>query len=126
MAGKERKPGSPVRARRRAFTDEFRREAVRMMLDGHSAASIAEQLGLSHANLLYRWKREELERTGPVATSLEARVRELEADLRRVERERGIPKKSVDHIRLARMTDVYGVADGDPPASAAGLARAPH
>ena len=45
-----------------------------MLLDGHSAASVAERLGLSGTNLLYRWKREQLERTGPVATSLEARV----------------------------------------------------
>lgn len=95
MAGKARKPARPVRAARRVFTDEFRREAVQMMLDGHTAASVAERLGLSHVNLLYRWKREELERTGPVATSLEARVRELEAELHRVERERDILKKAL-------------------------------
>jgi transposase len=95
MAGKARKPGAPVGVRRRVFTDEFRREAVEMLLDGHTAASVAERLGLSHPNLLYRWKREELERTGPVATSLEARVRELELELHRVERERDILKKAL-------------------------------
>ena len=51
--------------------------------------------GLSGTNLLYRWKREQLERTGPVATSLEARVRELESELHRVERERDILKKAL-------------------------------
>ena len=51
-----------------------------MLLDGHSAASVAERLGLAGTNLLYRWKREQLERTGPVATSLEARVHELEIE----------------------------------------------
>jgi len=81
--------------RRRVFTEDFRREAVQMLLDGHTAASVAERLGLSHTNLLYRWKREELERTGPVATSLEERVRELEAELHRVERERDILKKAL-------------------------------
>ena len=93
-----KKPGKqlpPVRALRREFTEEFRAEAVKMMLDGHSAASVAERLGLSGTNLLYRWKREQLERTGPVATSLEARVRELEIELHRVERERDILKKAL-------------------------------
>ena len=85
----------PIHVRRREFTEEFRREAVQMMLDGHTAASVSERLGLSGTNLLYRWKREQLERTGPVATSLEARVRELEIELHRVERERDILKKAL-------------------------------
>jgi transposase len=82
-------------AGRREFTEEFKQEAVRMLLDGHSAKSIAERLGLSGTNLLYRWKQQQLERTGPVATSLEARVRELESELHRVERERDILKKAL-------------------------------
>ena len=85
----------PKRARRREFTDEFRREAVQMMLDGHTAGSVAGRLGLVGTNLLYRWKRDQLERTGPVATSLEARVRELEIELHRAERERDILKKAL-------------------------------
>jgi transposase len=95
MAKKARKPEPTDRASRRVYTEEFRREAVQMMLDGHTASSVAERLGLSGVNLLYRWKREELERTGPVATSLEARVRELEIELHRVERERDILKKAL-------------------------------
>lgn len=80
---------------RRTFTEEFKREAVQMLLDGHSAKSVTERLGLSNANVLYRWKREQLEHSGPVATSLEARVRELEVELHRVERERDILKKAL-------------------------------
>lgn len=95
MAKKVWKPKTPARSKRRVFTEEFRREAVQMMLDGHTAGSVAERLGLSGTNLLYRWKREELERTGPVATSLEQRVRELELELHRVERERDILKKAL-------------------------------
>lgn len=95
MAKKVRKPKAASRVKRRMFTEEFRREAVQMMLDGHTAMSVAERLGLSGTNLLYRWKREELERTGPVATSLEQRVRELEVELHRVERERDILKKAL-------------------------------
>ena len=86
---------APSRVARRRFGDEFKREAVQMLLDGHTASSVAERLGLSSTNLLYRWKREQLERTGPVATSLEARVRELEVELHRVERERDILKKAL-------------------------------
>jgi transposase len=95
MTKKARMPAARERAIRREFTEEFRREAVQMMLDGHTASSVAERLGLSGTNLLYRWKREQLERTGPVATSLEARVRELEIQLHRVERERDILKKAL-------------------------------
>jgi transposase len=95
MTKKARMLERSSRAPRREFTEEFRREAVQMMLDGHTAASVAERLGLSSTNLLYRWKREHLERSGPVATSLEARLRDLEVQLHRVERERDILKKAL-------------------------------
>ena len=95
MPGKQ-----PIRARkgasRRRFTEEFRRDAVQMLLDGHSAASVAERkLGLSCSTLLYRWKAQQLERSGPVASTLEDRVRELEAELLRVTRERDVLKKAL-------------------------------
>lgn len=90
----DRKPAEPL-VKRRKFTEEFKREAVQMMLDGHSPSSVAERLGLPNANALYRWKAEQLNQTGPVATSLEARVRELEGELHRVERERDILKKAL-------------------------------
>ena len=80
---------------RRVFSEEFKQEAVQMLLDGHSASSVSERLGLTGTNMLYRWKREQLERSGPVATSLEARVRELEVELQRVQRERDILKKAL-------------------------------
>jgi transposase len=88
------KPQS-TKSGRRVFTQEFKEEAVQMLLDGHTASSVAKRLGLSHANVLYRWKREQLTQSGPVASSLEARVRELELDLRRVERERDVLKKAL-------------------------------
>ena len=59
---------------RRLFTEEFKRAVVSLLLDGHSAMSVAERLGLSNPNLLYRWKSSQLESSGPVAASLEARV----------------------------------------------------
>jgi transposase len=85
----------PAKPRRRRFTEEFRREAVQMMLDGHTAASVVERLGLSGVTLLYRWKQQHLHRGGPVAASLDERVRELEAELLRVARERDILKKAL-------------------------------
>jgi len=90
-----RKQPKKVRNSRREYSDEFKREAVQMLLDGHTASSVSERLGLSGGNLLYRWKREQLERSGPVATSLEARVHELESELQRVQRERDILKKAL-------------------------------
>jgi transposase len=89
-----RQPVLPV-AKRRRFDEEFRREAVQMMLDGHTAASVAERLGISCPTLLYRWKQQQLRRGGPVAASLDDRVKELEAELHRVERERDILKKAL-------------------------------
>lgn len=66
-----------------------------MLLDGHSAPSVAERLGLSGPNLLYRWKRELIGQAGKTASTLETRVKELEAELKRVERERDILKKAL-------------------------------
>jgi transposase len=80
---------------RRFFSEEFKQEAVQMLLDGHSAPSVAQRLGLSGPNVLYRWKRESLRRAGPAARTLGDRVSQLEEELRRVERERDILKKAL-------------------------------
>ncbi len=64
-----------------------------MLLDGHSAVSVAERLGLSGPNVPYRWKRDAKHRAGPAARMLGDRVGQLEDELRRVERERDILKK---------------------------------
>lgn len=90
-----RKKPSSGKPSRRVFTKEFKEEAVQMLLDGHSASSIVDRLGLSGTNVLYRWKSQQLQASGPVASSLEARVRELEIELRRVERERDVLKKAL-------------------------------
>lgn len=80
---------------RRVYSEELKAEAVQMLLDGHSAESVASNLGISGTNLLYRWKARYIQASGPAATSLEHRVRELEEELRRVERERDILKKAL-------------------------------
>jgi len=81
--------------KRRAYSAELKEEAVQMLLDGHSAASVAFNLGLSGTSLVYRWKANFLRANGQAATKLETRVAELEEELRRVEREREILKKAL-------------------------------
>ena len=83
------------RKTRRSYDDDFKAEAVQMLLDGHSAQSIVERLGISGTNLLYRWKKQQLADAGPVGEVLDSRVQELEAELRRVERERDVLKKAL-------------------------------
>ncbi len=80
---------------RRSYDDDFKAEAVQMLFDGHSAQSIVDRLGISGTNLLYRWKRQQLENAGPVGELLDSRVQELESELRRVERERDVLKKAL-------------------------------
>ena len=80
---------------RRRYTSEFKEEAVQMLLDGHSASSVAKNLGLSGTNILYRWKQQLVVDGGPIAGSLEQRVRELETELRRTQKERDILKKAL-------------------------------
>jgi transposase len=87
--------GEGSRPARRRYTQEFKEEAVRMVLDGHSVVSVCQRLGLSSPNVLYHWKRKLVAEGGATAVGLEARVRELEAELRRVERERDILKKAL-------------------------------
>lgn len=89
------KAAEQTTAARRQYTQEFKEEAVRMVLDGHSVPSVCQRLGLSSPNLLYNWKRKLVDQGGATAVGLEARVRELEAELRRVEQERDILKKAL-------------------------------
>ena len=89
-----RKKAKSKRSVRRSFTQEFKQEAVQMVLDGHSPGEVAKRLGIQ-ANLLYRWKAQVIQESGPAADVLDSRVRELEAELRRVERERDILKKAL-------------------------------
>lgn len=91
-----RKKKSSVKKRiRREYPREFKEEAVQMLLDGHTAPSVVDRMGISNVNMLYRWKAEHVEKSGPVASKLEARVKELEGELRRVEREREVFKKAL-------------------------------
>jgi transposase len=63
-----------------------------MLLGGHSASSLAKRLGISGANLLYCWRKQQVESAGPVGEVLDGRVAQIEAELRRVEREHDVMK----------------------------------
>ena len=92
MAKTQRKT---VKRVRRTFTQDFKQQAVQMLLDGYSASSVSENLGIGNTNLVYRWKAEQVSEGGPVAESLDSEVRELREALRRTERERDILKKAL-------------------------------
>ncbi len=94
------------RTGRRIYDDELKAEAVQMLLDGHGAKSVASNLGLSGTGLLYRWKAKLREQSGPAATTLENRVRQLESEIRRVERERDILKKGSSGESVGGFRDV--------------------
>ena len=80
---------------RRTFTQEFKQQAVQMLLDGYSASSVSENLGIGNTNLIYRWKAEQVAQGGAVSELLDKEVRELRDELRRTRRERDILKKAL-------------------------------
>ncbi|MFV0445585.1 MAG: hypothetical protein ACK5Q5_18545 [Planctomycetaceae bacterium] len=45
--------GKGQRSGRRRYPEEFKFEAVQLLLDGHTAAFVCERLSLSEVNLLY-------------------------------------------------------------------------
>jgi len=67
-----------VERTRRRYANEFKEDALQMMLDRHTAQSVMERLGLLNVKILYHWKLERPAQSGPVASSLEVRAREFE------------------------------------------------
>jgi len=92
MAKKQRKT---VKRTRRSFTQDFKQQAVQMLVDGYSAKSVSENLGIGNTNLVYRWKSELVSEGGPVTESLDNEVKELREELQRTQRERDILKKAL-------------------------------
>jgi transposase len=81
--------------KRRKYDDEFKAQAIQMLLDGHSASSIAERLGISRSNLIHRWKQKLANQAAPAGEPSDSRVRQLELELQRVQRERDVLKKAL-------------------------------
>jgi transposase len=91
----------PEKAGRRHYDKEFKREAVRLVVEGRRRVTdVARDLGIG-ANLLHRWKRkleENGERAFPGKGKLgaeEEAVRRLEKDLEETREERDILKKAL-------------------------------
>jgi transposase-like protein len=91
-------------AKRKRFTTEFKREAVRMMANSDKApADIARELGI-HRNQLYKWK----EQLGNGGSRMDAgakaredgtdEITRLRRELERVKEERDIFKKAAAYF----------------------------
>jgi transposase len=88
-------------ARRRVFDAEFKREAVRLVVEGHKRATeVARDLGIE-ANMLYRWLREKAQDEAgafPGKGKLkpeEEEARRLRKELEETREERDILKKAL-------------------------------
>jgi len=87
--------------RRRTYDKEFKREAVRLVLEeGHSARSVEQKLGTGQG-VVYSWVHQftdDLEHAFPGKGNLkppDKELHDLRKELERVKRERDILKKAV-------------------------------
>ena len=86
--------------KRRSFSEEFKLEAVRMVLDGgRSVSGVARELGIS-ANGLRRWK-QGYERDAPAAFPGHGRVRSPDEEVRRLQREVAVLRQERDVLKKA-------------------------
>jgi transposase len=84
-------------AKRRLYTDEFKREAVKLVTEqGYTQAEAARSLGI-HANLLRNWRRKftlEMEGTETMSETEQQELQRLREEVRRLRMERDILKKA--------------------------------
>ena len=86
--------------KRKRYTDEFKAEAVRLVVEeGYSIAEAARNLGIN-ANMLGRWVKEfnrddgQAFRGNGKLTAEQEEVRKLKAQIKRLEMEKDILKKA--------------------------------
>ena len=84
------------RKSRRVFSEEFKAQAVALVESGRSASEVARELGVCESSL-FRWKQQRMKPSKIKASyhNLEEENRQLRQQLRRVEQEREILKKSI-------------------------------
>lgn len=89
---------------RRAFTDEFKREAVRLVKQSSATVThIARDLGIKQS-VLRRWVSQEhggvidMRPHKPLRSESASEVERLQRELRRVTTERDILKKALGHL----------------------------
>ena len=83
--------------KKRSYTDEFKREAVKLVTEqGYTPAEAARSLGI-HANLLRSWRRKfstDLEGTETMSETEREELKRLREENRRLRMERDILKKA--------------------------------
>jgi transposase len=84
-------------AKKRRYTEEFKREAVKLVTDqGYSLAEAARSLGI-HTNLIRQWRRkfaQETQGTEIMSESERDELKRLREENRRLRMERDILKKA--------------------------------
>jgi transposase len=84
-------------AKKRRYTDEFKREAVKLVTEqGYTQAEAARSLGI-HANLIRQWRRKFAKENSGMETMSETEQQELKRlreEVRRLRMERDILKKA--------------------------------
>jgi len=84
-------------SKKRRYTEEFKREAVKLVTDqGYSLAEAARSLGI-HTNLIRQWRRKfAQENTGTeiMSESEQEELKRLREEVRRLRMERDILKKA--------------------------------
>ena len=78
----------------RKYDDEFKRQAVKKVIDGQSVVSVAQELGINES-LIHKWKRAALDNGNGVQSGIELKeTRELKKRIQELEMENEILKKA--------------------------------
>ena len=78
----------------RKYDDEFKRNAVRKVLDGQSVSSVSREIGVNES-LIHKWKRTALDNGDGIKSAAElAETQALKKRIRELEQENEILKKA--------------------------------
>lgn len=107
----------------RAYTRQFREQAVKLVIDGQEPTRTARELGMPHSTLMLwlnkaGWRKPEP--AGPVISEdpavLKAQIRELQRQLKRSEMEKDILKKATAYF-ASQSTSASSSSTGDDGSS---------
>ena len=79
---------------RKQYSEEYKASAVKLVVSGErSQAEVARNLGIS-SSTINKWCRESTEQAQPVSKEESAKIKNLEAEIRRLKLEQEILKKA--------------------------------